>query len=175
MTYGRLLNHTSGIRSFTELSAFQARDRLDVPAESLVAIFQHEPLDFRPGTGFHYNNSAFYVLGLVIAKVSGQPYGEYLRDHVLAPLGLRATYSCDDAPIIPHRAHCGSVLVTSLVSRVSMVPARLRSPSLWNGAGSAWQSPFQQCIDISAVMCLRLNAPLRSACCSPAGALRPIA
>lgn len=124
ITIRELLNHTSGIRSFTELSAFQARDRLDVPAESLVAIFEHEPLDFRPGTGFHYNNSAFYVLGLVIAKVSGQPYGEYLRDHVLAPLGLRATYSCDDAPIIPHRAHGYRVTEGTLqnAAYLSMLP-----------------------------------------------------
>jgi CubicO group peptidase (beta-lactamase class C family) len=105
ITIRELLNHTSGIRSFTELPAFQARDRLDFSPESLLAIFQHEPLDFPPGTGFHYNNSAFYLLGLVIERVSAQPYGEYLREHVLSPLGLRETYSCDDAPIIPYRAH----------------------------------------------------------------------
>ncbi|HUR94416.1 MAG TPA: serine hydrolase domain-containing protein [Gemmatimonadales bacterium] len=104
ITIRQLLNHTSGIRSFTELPAFQARDRLDLPAESLLAIFQHEPLDFPPGAGFRYNNSAFYLLGLIIERVSRQPYGEYLRGHVLAPLGLRETYSCRDAPIIRHRA-----------------------------------------------------------------------
>lgn len=100
-----LLNHTSGIRDFTELAAFQARERLDISAESLLAIFEHEPLDFPPGTGFHYNNSAFYLLGLIIQKVSGQAYGEYLREHVLLPLGLRESYSCDDSPVIPRRAH----------------------------------------------------------------------
>jgi CubicO group peptidase (beta-lactamase class C family) len=45
ITIRQLLNHTSGIRSFTELPAFQARDRLDFSPESLFAIFQHEPLD----------------------------------------------------------------------------------------------------------------------------------
>lgn len=105
ITIRQLLNHTSGIRSFTELPAFQARDRLDFSPESLFAIFQHEPLDFPPGTGFLYNNSAFYLLGVIIERVSGQPYRDYLREHVLAPLGLRETYSCEDAPIIRYRAH----------------------------------------------------------------------
>jgi D-alanyl-D-alanine carboxypeptidase len=105
ITIRQLLNHTSGIRNFTELPAFQTRDRLDFSPESLVAIFEHEPLDFPPGTGFHYNVSAFYLLGLIIQRVSGQPYGEYLRTQVFAPLGLRDTYACEDAPLIPHRAH----------------------------------------------------------------------
>jgi D-alanyl-D-alanine carboxypeptidase len=124
ITVQQLLNHTSGIRSFTELPAFQARDRLDLPPESLLALFQHEPLDFPPGTGFLYNNSAFYLLGLIIERVSGQPYGEYLRGHVLAPLGLRETHSCEDAPIIRHRARGYRVSEGKLQNAVylSMVP-----------------------------------------------------
>jgi len=104
ITIRQLLNHTSGIRGFTEVSAFQGRDRLDLSPDSMLALFQHEPLDFVPGTGYVYSNSAYYLLARIIQRVSGQSYGNYLREHVFMPLGLNETYSCDDAPIISHRA-----------------------------------------------------------------------
>ena len=49
-----------------------------------------EPLDFAPGTRQAYSNFGFNVLGRVIGHVAGQPYDAYVRDHVLAPAGIRA-------------------------------------------------------------------------------------
>jgi CubicO group peptidase (beta-lactamase class C family) len=47
------------------------------------------PLDFDPGTDSKYSNFGYIVLGEVIAKVSGQPYEKYVRERVLAPMGVR--------------------------------------------------------------------------------------
>ena len=48
-----------------------------------------QPLDFDPGTKYAYSNFGYCVLGRVIEKVSGQTYEEYVKEHVLAPSGIR--------------------------------------------------------------------------------------
>jgi N-acyl-D-amino-acid deacylase len=60
------------------------------PAEAatIVRFMLGEPLDFDPGARQAYSNFGFNVLGRVIERVSGQPYGAYVRDHVLAPAGI---------------------------------------------------------------------------------------
>lgn len=104
ITLRQLLNHTSGIRSFTELPAFAPRQRLDLSDDDMLAIFQDEPLDFEPGTNFLYNNSGYYLLAMVVEAVTGRRYDDYLGEAVLAPLGLGATRGCDDRPLIERRA-----------------------------------------------------------------------
>jgi CubicO group peptidase (beta-lactamase class C family) len=100
----QLLNHTSGIRSFTALPGFASKDRLDLSDDELLAVFENEAVDFEPGTNFLYNNSAFYLLAMVIERVSGRPYRDYMRDETFVPLGLADTRACDDHKLIPHRA-----------------------------------------------------------------------
>jgi N-acyl-D-amino-acid deacylase len=60
------------------------------PAEAatIVRFMLGEPLDFDPGTRQAYSNFGFNVLGRVIEHVSGQPYGAYVRNHVLSPAGI---------------------------------------------------------------------------------------
>ena len=58
----QLLNHTSGIRSFTAIPAFASKERLDVNDDELLNVFKNEPLDFEPGTNFLYNNTVYYLL-----------------------------------------------------------------------------------------------------------------
>jgi N-acyl-D-amino-acid deacylase len=63
---------------------------LDDPAEAatIVRFMLGVPLDFDPGSKSVYSNFGFNVLGRIIERVSGQPYAEYVRDHVLAPAGI---------------------------------------------------------------------------------------
>ncbi|MER7576483.1 serine hydrolase domain-containing protein [Streptomyces sp. NPDC126514] len=97
----RLLNHTSGIYNYTDDKTFVEtyflkdgflRHRYDTKApEDLVAIaMTHEP-DFAPGTDWYYSNTNYVLAGMVIEKATGRPYGEEIRDRILAPLDLRAT------------------------------------------------------------------------------------
>jgi len=105
VTIRQLLTHTSGIKSYTSLGPeWTSRMRLDLPPDSLTAMFQAKPFDFEPGTRFLYNNSGYYLLGLIIERASGASYAGYLQQHLFGPLGLDATRYCDERPLIAHRA-----------------------------------------------------------------------
>ncbi|MCC6929325.1 MAG: serine hydrolase [Gemmatimonadaceae bacterium] len=105
VTVRHLLNHTSGIKSYTNLGPkWQRVMRLDLAPDSLVALFAGEPGDFKPGDAYMYNNSGYFLLGMIIEKVSGKTYGQYLQDEFFTPLGLKGTSYCDQAPIIKRRA-----------------------------------------------------------------------
>ena len=105
VTVRHLLNHTSGIKSYTSLGPKWARVvRIDLVPDSLVALFANEPFDFKPGDAWLYDNSGYFLLGMIIEKVSGKKYGQYLKDEIFTPLGLKSTVYCDQAPLIKHRA-----------------------------------------------------------------------
>jgi CubicO group peptidase (beta-lactamase class C family) len=105
VTVRHLLNHTSGIKSYTSLGPKWARVvRLDLAPDSVVALFANEPFDFKPGDAYRYNNSGYFLLGMIIEKLSGKPYGQYLQDEFFTPLNLKSTLYCDQAPLIRHRA-----------------------------------------------------------------------
>ena len=101
MSIRQLLNHTSGIRSFTAIPGFASKERLDLSDDELLAVFQNEEVDFEPGTNFLYNNSAFYLLAMVIERLSGRAYRDFMRDDVFVPLGLADTRACDEHQLIP--------------------------------------------------------------------------
>lgn len=105
ITIRHLLTHTSGIKSYTGLGPeWQRRIRLDLPHDSLLALFQDKPFDFEPGTKFLYNNSGFYLLGMIIERITGQSYADYLAQREFTPLGLSSTRYCDGRPLLTHRA-----------------------------------------------------------------------
>ena len=99
-----LMNHTSGIPSYTDIRNFGRVITLDLPHDSLIALVQADSLMFAPGSGFYYNNTGYYMLGMLIEKVTNQKYGDYLAAHLFQPLGLTSTRYCATAPIIKRRA-----------------------------------------------------------------------
>ncbi|HEY4308182.1 MAG TPA: serine hydrolase domain-containing protein [Pirellulales bacterium] len=104
VTIQHLLNHTSGIKSYTSLPNFFRTARQDLSHDEMLALFKEQPFDFSPGEKMQYNNSGYYLLGMVIEKASGQKYGDYLADHIFKPLGMHATRYGDTRPVIPRRA-----------------------------------------------------------------------
>ena len=105
VTIRHLLNHTSGIKNYTTLGPkWQRVMRLDMVPDSLAALFAAEPFDFKPGDRWLYDNSGYFLLGMVIEKISGKAYGQYLQDELFTPLGLKNTLYCDQARLIKHRA-----------------------------------------------------------------------
>jgi len=104
VTIRHLLTHTSGIKSYTGLASWAPKKTLDLSDEELVDLFKDEPVDFAPGERFLYNNSGFYLLGMIIEAVSGESYRDYLDAHVFGPLGMSRSLYCDERPIVPGRA-----------------------------------------------------------------------
>lgn len=99
-----LLDHTSGIPSYTDVDRFGSYIRLDLSRDSLIALVRPDSLLFEPGSHFYYNNTGYFLLGMIIEKVTGKRYGDYLAEKLFEPLGLTQTAYCSREPIIPHRA-----------------------------------------------------------------------
>jgi CubicO group peptidase (beta-lactamase class C family) len=81
-----LLSHTAGVPDF--MSYEEARQR---------------PLEFHPGSHINYSNNGYYLLGRIVEKVAGQPWDEYLRDHIFAPVGMKHS-GYDRGEVLPARA-----------------------------------------------------------------------
>ncbi len=101
----RLLDHTSGIKGYTEMSVFGELMVRKLPRDSLVSLVEAEPFEFEPGTAQIYNNSAFFLLGLVIEKVSGHSYEEFVQEQLFEPRGMAGSYYCSESAVREHRAH----------------------------------------------------------------------
>jgi D-alanyl-D-alanine carboxypeptidase len=101
VTLHQLLTHTSGIPSFTDLPWYESNKGKAQSHADVVAVFADLPLEFEPGTRFSYSNSGYYLLGLVVEQVSGQPYADYLLQHVFEAAGLVDTRYCPDAQDYP--------------------------------------------------------------------------
>jgi len=100
VTIRHLLNHCGGWDrdvSFDPMS-WETREKAaksagvdsdEVRPEHIVCYMLGQPLDFDPGTKYAYSNFGYCVLGRVIEQVSGEPYEQYVKKHVLAPLGIK--------------------------------------------------------------------------------------
>jgi D-alanyl-D-alanine carboxypeptidase len=100
-----LLVHTSGIPNYTnDIPGLHAKlDRTDFSREEMVGFFSDLPLQFEPGSMFNYTNSGYYLLGLIIEKVSGLDYYDYLRQNIFQPLQMDHSYSGNSSEIIAGR------------------------------------------------------------------------
>jgi len=89
ITIYHLLTHTSGIVNHTELPGFLTDRRLKpCSVNETINTFKNKPLEFNPGEKFEYSNSNYILLGLIIEKVSGVPYGDFIRDNIFKPLEM---------------------------------------------------------------------------------------
>ncbi len=105
VTVHQLLNHTSGIPSYTGLGAeFWSKATMNLTNDELLSMFNDDPLEFEPGTKMSYNNSGYYLLGMIIAEASGMSYEKYLQTNIFEALDLENTSYCRENYIIPNRA-----------------------------------------------------------------------
>ena len=105
VTVRHLLTHTSGIKSYTDLGDAWLEAALhDLSHAEMRALFEDEPFDFAPGEEVRYNDSAYYLLGLIIEEASGRSYEDYLAEHIFLPLGLGGSSYCHESRITPRRA-----------------------------------------------------------------------
>jgi len=106
VTLRHLLNHTAGIGDFTEAPEFGGLStNIRFPRDSAYALLQRLPPQFAPGEIQIYNNSGFWLLGLVIEKASGMSYEDYVEKNIFAPLGMTRSMYCNSLENVPRRAH----------------------------------------------------------------------
>jgi D-alanyl-D-alanine carboxypeptidase len=96
VTVHQLLTHTSGIPSYTDLREFWDRATEVLPVQERIGMVRDLPLAFEPGTRWAYNNTGYLLLGLIIERLSGLTYGEYVEQELVAPLDLRETGACSE-------------------------------------------------------------------------------
>jgi CubicO group peptidase (beta-lactamase class C family) len=105
VTIHHLLNHTSGIPSYTGLPGFmQERSRDPYEVREFVQTFCRGDLEFEPGSKFLYNNSGYFILGAIIEQVTQKSYTQVLQERILTPLGMQATGYDLSGPILEKRA-----------------------------------------------------------------------
>ncbi|MGH7468340.1 MAG: serine hydrolase domain-containing protein [Longimicrobiales bacterium] len=90
----QLLNHTSGIHSYTSSPGWSKTWNDELSPDAIVKFVAADTFDFAPGTAYRYNNTGYVLLGMVIEKASGQKYANYLDAQFFKPLGLRQTSYC---------------------------------------------------------------------------------
>ncbi|HVH68105.1 MAG TPA: serine hydrolase domain-containing protein [Gemmatimonadales bacterium] len=99
VTIHHLLTHSGGTGDIFG-PEFQAH-RLELRTlDDYVKLYGDRPLEFEPGSKWSYSNYGFILLGVVIGKVSGQTYYDYVRDHIYQPAGMTSTGSePEDQPV----------------------------------------------------------------------------
>lgn len=90
ITIHHLLTHSSGIYNYTGDVGIEDSAIVNHPIskERVVSYFRDKPLDFPPGKYYSYNNSGYFLLGLVIEKITGKPYETVVRENIFKPLGM---------------------------------------------------------------------------------------
>ena len=105
VTVRNLLNHTSGIKSYTEVSGlFEGPAMQPTTPSGIIKTIEKDPLDFTPGSKWHYDNTGYEVLGMIIEKLDGRKYAESLKKRILVPLAMTDTYFTSERAIVKHRA-----------------------------------------------------------------------
>ncbi len=115
VTVRHLLNHTSGIKGYTELPEFGEFMMLRKPKDELVKLFSSKPFDFPPGEDLIYNNSAFFLLGLIIEKVAGQSYADFVKARLFEKAGMKDSWYCSERTIQKKKVHGYDTVNGSLV------------------------------------------------------------
>lgn len=91
VTLRQLLSHTAGLGNYTELPAMRAYAEQGVTPGELLALCAQTPRVAAPGEQYRYSNTGYVLLGAVLERRSGLPFGRYLAQHICAPLELHDT------------------------------------------------------------------------------------
>ncbi|HWB27683.1 MAG TPA: serine hydrolase domain-containing protein [Chitinophagaceae bacterium] len=90
ITVRQLLTHTSGLKDYAE--SIPADQTEQITVNDVLAILEKQASGyFLPGQGYKYSNSGYVMLALIVEKVSGQSFADFMHDHIFQPLGMNAT------------------------------------------------------------------------------------
>ena len=100
ITIRHLLTHTAGTTDYPPTFDF----RRDFTEDELLQQAAAIPLAFQPGERWSYSNLGYVMLGVLISKVTGRFYGEFLQERIFKPLGMTTARVISEADIIPNRS-----------------------------------------------------------------------
>jgi CubicO group peptidase (beta-lactamase class C family) len=104
VTVRQLLDHTSGIPSYTDFVDLRSFALTKQTPQSMMALSAAHPMNFEPGAGQSYNNTAYIIAGLLIERVSGKSYADFIEQELLAPFGMKDSGYAFNDRVIPGRA-----------------------------------------------------------------------
>jgi CubicO group peptidase (beta-lactamase class C family) len=107
VTIRHLLNHTSGLRDYLELMELAGWNFEDVSTDddALSIIVRQRELNFEPGAEYLYSNSGFFLLSVIVKRVTGQSLRAFATERIFRPLGMKDTHYHDDhTEIVARRA-----------------------------------------------------------------------
>lgn len=103
-----LLSHTSGLGEYETGARTKPGGpfymRLDYSEDELYKRITEMPMDFKPGQDWSYRNTNYVLLGILIHKVTGKFYGDFLQERIFRPLGMSRTRIISEEDIIPRRS-----------------------------------------------------------------------
>jgi len=100
VTVRELLSHTAGFGDYPKDFNF----RKDWTEKELLKLVESTPLAFAPGTKWKYSNLGFLTLGILIHRVTGEFYGDFLQQRIFRPLDMSSTRIISEADIVPNRS-----------------------------------------------------------------------
>ncbi|MDQ3180205.1 MAG: beta-lactamase family protein [Acidobacteriota bacterium] len=102
ITIRHLLTHTSGLGGFTAL--YEGGGRLNYSTAQMFEVAAKLPLNFAAGEDWNYSDINYFLLGMIIEKVGGQTYRDFLTARFFTPLGMNSTFILDQWAIVKNRA-----------------------------------------------------------------------
>jgi CubicO group peptidase (beta-lactamase class C family) len=103
-----LLSHTSGLAEYESDERTGPKGlfylRLDFTEDEMLEKVEALPIEFKPGEKWDYRNTNYLLLGIMIHKVTGKFYADYLAERIFRPLGMISTRLISEADIIPNRS-----------------------------------------------------------------------
>ncbi|MDC1505492.1 serine hydrolase [Winogradskyella sp.] len=103
ITIHHLLNHTSGIKSYTDIGNLVEVARNDMTLDELIDYFKNEPMDFDPGEAFNYNNSGYVLLGKIIEVISKDTYENFIEKTIFERLGMTNSSYGNNRELVKNR------------------------------------------------------------------------
>ncbi len=130
-----LMNHVSGYPDYYPLDFVDRPMARPTPSDEVIRMFGTRPLDFEPGARYSYSNTGYLILGRIVEKVGGRPFGEFLKARILDPLGMAHTAYQPD----PESPGCSRGHMTFWLGPPAIVP--LEGEGWVAGAGALFSTP----------------------------------